>query len=350
MKMRREQFGRTRDGKQVDRIEIENENGYSCAVLTYGAYLCSFKVPDSRSGPTEVTRCFPHFTPYENPKCYFGATIGRYANRIAGPAFSIDGKTSRLTETSPGVQLHGGPGGFHTRIWDAYPLREENRASVKLTLHSSAGDQGFPGSLDAVLTVTLTDENELIFLYEAEADAPTPVSLTNHTYWNLRGEFFGGSIYDQEIRIFADSIVEVDGRLLPTGVKQPVDGYPFDLRTPTPIGRHIDVPNGGTGYDNCFIVKDPVIEGEEVRPLLRDAAAVYDPESNRSMIVRTTAPGVQFFTDNVSQPPHTAYCLEAGELPDAMNQADFPSPVIRPGELYRQVTIHSFGSGRPVFS
>jgi aldose 1-epimerase len=337
MKISRESFGQTKDGRQVDTIRIENSQGYSLEIITYGAYLRSFQTPDRSGKPGEITRNFPRLSYYENPSNYMGATIGRYANRIAGARFSLSGNTYYLAENSKGCQLHGGPGGFNTKVWDAYPLREENRASVKLALTSPDSDQGFPGTLDVTLTITLTEENELIFLYEAVTDAETPVSLTNHTYWNLRGVFTRGSIYDQEILIHSNRIVEVDENLLPTGKFLNVAGTPFDLQKKTSIGKNISIPNKGLGFDNNYVLGNGSDKAE-----VKKAAEVFDPITGRRMEVLTNAPGLQFYSDNFSQPDHAAYCLEAGELPDAMNQPNFPSPVIKPGEIYRQVTIHTF--------
>ncbi len=335
MNISRKPFGTTVTGTQVDCICISNSSGYEAEVLTYGAYLRSFKAPDRNGDIREITRNFTTLSPYLEPDNYCGATIGRYANRIAGNAFFIDGTEYRLESCSDICQLHGGPRGFNTRIWEAFPMLEDGRASVKLTLTSEDGDQGFPGTVDVALTVTLTEKNELFFLYEAVTDSPTYISLTNHTYWNLRGEVVEGNIYDQRIRINAESTVAVDGQLLPTGVLQSVAGTVFDLRKSVPIGRNIAEPNGGLGYDNNFVL--PAAEGR-----IRDAADVYDPVSGRAMQVLTNAPALQFYSDNFSTPKHASYCLEAGELPDAMHHDSFPSPRLDPGERYRQVTIHTF--------
>jgi len=334
MNISRDPFGKTKDGKNIDVIRIENSQHYSFEVITYGAYLRSFKAPDSEGNISELTRNFESLSDYEDPINYMGATIGRYANRIANASFSLDEKTYHLQKNSGNCQLHGGTAGFNTKIWEAFPMREHDRASVKLTLTSPDGDQGFPGTVDASLTITLTENNELFFFYEAVTDKPTCISLTNHTYWNLRGSIEHGNIYDQEISITADKIVDVDEELIPTGKLTDVTNTPFDLHQMTPIGKHIAVPNNGLGFDNNFVLS--------AKKGLRKAAVVKDPKTGRTMEVHTDAPGLQFYSDNFSEPNHAAYCLEAGELPDAMNHSNFPSPVLRPGEMYRQITIHSF--------
>lgn len=342
MKITRERFGTTKSGKQVDIIRLSNSQGYSAGILTYGAYLHSFTAPDRNGKIQEITKNFDSFEPYLNPRNFMGATIGRYANRIAHGKFVLDGETYTLEENSAACHLHGGSGGFHTKIWEAFPMRFEDRVSVKLTIHSPDGDEGYPGAVDAAVTLTLTSKNEFMFLYEAAAEADTVISLTNHTYWNLRGSCEPGSIYDQQIRISSDRIVEVDRDLLPTGNLSPVEGTPFDLRTAQPIGEKIDQPNNGNGYDHNFLIDREQAKGS--KEVVVEAAEVTDPVSGRSMIIRTNAPGIQFYSDNFSNPKHCAYCLETGELPDAMNHENFPSPILRKGELYRQVTIHSFAT------
>ncbi len=336
MKISRTPYGTTKDGKAVDTVIITNSNGYTLQIITYGAYLISFKGPDRNGVIEELTKNCHALSDYEVPNNYRGATIGRYANRIADGQFTLDGVTYSLDKTSEACQLHGGPAGFNTRIWEAFPIKYDNRASVKLTLTSPDGDQGFPGNLDVALTITLTEENELFFLYEAVTDKPTCISLTNHTYWNLTGRPGIEKIYDHKLQINSDHILEVDDNLVPTGSFIPVDGTPFDFRTIKPIGEDImNIPGNVAGYDHNFVMQDR-------KGVLR-AATVIEPKSGRKMQILTDAPGLQFYTDNFDKDaPHTAFCLEAGELPDAMNHDNFYSPVLRPGELYRQVTIHSF--------
>jgi aldose 1-epimerase len=340
MKIARDPYGTTSYGKAIDKITLENSSGYSVEVITYGAYLISFKGPDRDGRIEELTKAFPSLSDYEVPTNYHGATIGRYANRIGGSSFTLDGELIELVPTHDMFQLHGGPSGFNTRIWEAFPMREEERASVKLTLTSAHGDQGYPGTLDVALTITLTEKNELFFVYEAVTDRPTCVSLTNHTYWNLSGKARTERVLDQLMQIHAEHIVEVDSDQVPTGRLIPVAGTPFDFREPKPIGEDITrIDADPQGYDHNFVLAD--------HKGVLEAAVLKDPSSGRVMKVLTNAPGLQFYTDNYSVGnEHTALCLEAGELPDAMNHEGFHSPVLRPGETYRQVTIHSFSVER----
>ncbi len=336
MKIAREPYGTLKDGRAVDVITLENSNGYSAQVITYGAYLVSFKGPDKDGKIEELTRNYPDLAAYEDKTNYHGATVGRYANRIGGNTFSIDGTSYDLTPNNEFFQLHGGPDGFNTKIWEAFPIRYEERASVKLTLTSEDGDQGYPGTLDVALTITLTEQNELFFVYEAATDKNTYVSLTNHTYWNLSGKPGIKKIDDQLLKIHSEKTVDIDVHQVPTGKFNPVEGTIFDFTERKRIGDDImKIDADPVGYDHNFCLSD--------RKGVQDAAELYDPESGRLMKVLTDAPGLQFYSDNHdTEHPHTALCLEAGELPDAMNHENFYSPLLEPGKLYRQVTIHSF--------
>lgn len=336
MKITRDPFGKTADGKAVDSITISNTEGYSMTLLTLGAYLISFKAPDRDGRIEDITKGPKRLEEIAKTDNYHGATIGRYANRIGGNRFTLDGVEYPLSSSNPTFQLHGGPGGFHTRHWDAFPMREESRASVKFTLSSPDGDQGFPGTVDVALTVTLTEENELFFLYEAVTDRKTCISLTNHTYWSLQGTSSKENVYDQKLAIASEKVVELDESQIPTGSFIDVEGTFYDFRTSTAIGSRIAlIDRDPVGYDFNYLLSD--------RAGVRDAAILYAPSSGRGMKVITDAAGIQLYTDNHdAESPHQAVCLEAGELPDAMNHASFPSPVLAPGELYRQVTIHSF--------
>jgi aldose 1-epimerase len=328
MKITRDPYGRTQDNRQVDEITLINEHGYSCTLITLGARIISFKGPDKHGRVEELTKCPTDLKAMEDAVSYHGATIGRYANRIADGIAMIDGKKWELDENRDGCQLHGGPKGFSTVIWEAFAMREETRASVKFTHTSPDGDQGYPGTLDIAVTVTLTEENELFFLYEAVTDKPTVVSMTNHTYWNLSGNR-KDRIYGHRIQIHADSIVETNAQQLPTGKILPVQDSDFDFRTPRTIGKEI------SGYDVCYIMPD--------RKGVLEAAEVYEPVSGRRMQVITDAPGIQFYTDNNDpQDRHGSLCLETQQLPEAFNHEGFFHTPLRPGDYYRQLTIHSF--------
>ncbi len=328
-------YGTTARGEQVDAFTLDNGQGITVRLITYGARIISCITPDRHGVLEEITHCSPHLSELETSMPYHGATIGRYTNRIAGKTIRIDGADYELSVNQPHCQLHGGPGGLHQVVWDAIPIKQEGRVSVVCTCTSPDGDQGFPGSLEIALTVTLTSSGELIFLYNAEASHPTYVSLTNHTYWNLSGS---GSIFDHLMMINASDVVEVDENLLPSGSLIPVQGTCYDFTVSKPIGRDASAVGNSGGYDTCY-----VIHGHRTGTLVL-AARAEDPASGRMMEVLTDAPGVQFYTDNFGDPPHRGFCLEAGELPDAMHHPSFPQPLVRPGETYRQCTIHRFFS------
>ncbi len=336
MNITREYFGTTSAGKQVDVISIENSSGASIELITYGARLISCKMPDRKGTSDELVLGSKDLADYEGDLLYHGATIGRYANRIAKGTFTLNGIEHNVEKNHPLFQLHGGPGGFHQLIWDAYPIKQEDRGLVKFTLTSPDGDQGFPGTLDVAVTVTLTEMNELMFFYEAVTDADTYISLTNHAYWNVSGLSADTTIHDHELQLNAHAYVEVGRDLLPTGSLVSVHNTPFDFTKVKTIGKDLHNIPGFDGFDHNFVVR------KARAPQVIDAAVVFDPPSGRKMTIRTNAPGVQFYSDIYSQPPYRGICLEAGELPDAMHHSNFPQPLLTKGGTYRQLTIHSF--------
>lgn len=338
MNMTREYFGTAADGTRVDSITIENSSGASIKVITYGARLISCRMPDRDGNLGELITGKQDLKRYEKDLPFHGATIGRYANRIAEGHFEINGEQFELVKNHKLFQLHGGPGGFHQKVWDAYPIRLEDRGTVKFCLTSPDGDQGFPGTLDVSVSVTLTESQEVIFLYEADTDKDTYTSLTNHAFWNLRGEDDPPEIHGHLLQLSSSRYVEVGQDLLPTGTLMPVDDSPFDFRKAKEIGIDLKNIKGFDGYDHNFAVKS------EQSSTLIDAAKAEEPESGRVMVVRTTAPGVQFYSDTYSDPPFRGFCLEAGELPDAMHHRHFPQPLHKRGNTYRQVTVHSFSA------
>ncbi len=337
MNMKREFFGTTSTGRQVDVITIENSSGASIQVITYGARLISCCMPDRKGSLDDLIVGKKDISEYEGTLLYHGATIGRYANRIAQGTFEIDGTRYGVEKNHPLFQLHGGPEGFHQVVWDAYPMKLDDRGIVKFSITSPDGDQGFPGTMDVSVSISLTEKNELIFLYEAMSDKDTYTSLTNHAYWNLSGTSAPVTIHSHLLQLNSEAYVEVGQDLLPTGVLAPVKGTPFDFRSPKEIGKDLGNIAGFDGYDHNFLVSD------NHQPELIDAAVVEDPASGRVMTIRTNAPGIQFYSDIYSTPPFYGICLEAGELPDAMHHEHFPQPLLKRGEMYRQLTIHSFG-------
>jgi aldose 1-epimerase len=270
--------------------------------------------------------------------------VGRYANRIAGARFTLDG-TEYLLEANAGRHhIHGGRRGFQRRHWDARPVRTEDSAGVELTLTSPDGDAGFPGTLRAKVVYRLTRRNELVMHYEAATDKPTVVNLTNHAYWNLAGAG-SGDVLDHVMMIDADRYLPADRQKIPTGEIRSVDGTPMDFREPKTIGSRIDRVEG-RNYDHCYVLNKP--PGRRMAL----AARVVEPESGRAMEVRTTQPGMQFYTargmsdrfGGGGKPygPYHGFCLETQHYPDAPNRPNFPSTVLRPGETCEQTTVHRF--------
>lgn len=335
MNIQRKPFGITKTGKNIDSIIIENSHGASIELITYGARLISCRMPDQNGNIDELLYSSRNIDDFEGKLLYHGATIGRYANRIANAQFTLDGTTWELQKNEAENQLHGGPGGFHSLTWDAFPIRYEDRGSVKFSLTSKDGDQGFPGNLDTAVTVSLTEKNELIFLYEAVSDAPTYISLTNHAYWNLEGAG-KDTIHGHILKLSSEKIVEPDNNLIPTGNFLKVENTAFDFLSEKQLGDDIDTLVNSKGYDHNFVLQD------KHTPAMKKAAVMKAPHSGRTMTLETNAPGLQLYTDNYSSPPYQAFCLEAGELPDAMNHELFPSPRLMPGEMYRQITVYGF--------
>jgi aldose 1-epimerase len=255
--------------------------------------------------------------------------LGRVANRIAGARFTLDGVEYKLTANDGTNSLHGGRKGFAQVVWEAKSLPPgEHAAAVQFTYLSHDGEEGYPGNLTARVTYTLTDSNELRLDYEATTDKPTPVNLSNHAFWNLGGN---GDVQSFELWLAADHYTPADAQLIPTGEIEPVAGTPLDFTTPTPIGlRGAQLKPRPNIYDNNF-----VINGGGSSLVL--AARVHDPQSGRTMEVRTTQPGVQLYTGN-----RRAFCLETQHFPDSVNHTNFPSTILRPGETFRSTTIYSF--------
>jgi len=337
MNIQRKPFGVTKTGRNVDSILIENSSGASIEVITYGARLISCRMPDRNGKLEELLLASREIDDFEGAFMYHGATIGRYANRIADGRFTIDGREVQTAKTHEDHQLHGGPGGFHTLVWDAFPIKYEDRGSVKFSLTSPDGDQGFPGNLDVSVTVSLTELNEIMFVYEAVTDKPTYISLTNHAYWNLSGSI-RETVHDHVLKLHAEAVVEVNESLIPTGRLLPIADTPFDFSEPKAVRKDIDKLTASQGYDHNLVLR------KEHSTQMKTAAVMKEPKSGRVMKLETNAPGVQFYTDNYGNPPYQGFCLETGELPDAMNHENFPQPRLDPGSTYRQVTVYSFSA------
>ncbi|MER5550952.1 aldose epimerase family protein [Streptomyces sp. NPDC002793] len=318
-------FSTLEDGTPVRRWTLERE-GTRVRVLTYGAVVQSVVVPGRDGTRGEVALGLPDVKGYETyAGPYLGAVVGRYANRIAGGSFVLDGRTHRLTRNEGRNTLHGGGRGFDKRVWDA----EEVRDGVRLSLVSEDGEEGFPGRLAVSVTYTLDEVGALWIAYRATTDAPTVVNLTNHTYWNLAGAD-SGSALGHELRLAAGLITPGDAESIPTGELLPVEGTRFDFREAKPLGP---------GYDTNYVLEET--GGKPV-------AELYDPASGRLLTVRTTEPGLQLYTadhlDGGPFVPCAGIALETQHFPDSPNHPDFPSTVLRPGEEFASTTVYAFSA------
>ncbi|CAM5568513.1 aldose epimerase family protein [Streptomyces atroolivaceus] len=318
-----EDFSTLGDGTPVRRWTLERE-GTRVRVLTYGAVVQSVAVPGRDGIRAEVALGLPDLKGYErHTGPYFGAVVGRYANRIGGGSFVLDGRTHQVTRNEGRNTLHGGGRGFDKRVWDA----EEVPDGVRLSLVAEDGEEGFPGRLAVSVTYTLDADGALRIAYRATTDAPTVVNLTNHTYWNLAGAD-SGSALGHELRLAAGRITPRDEESIPTGEFLPVEGTRFDFREPKPVGP---------GYDTNYVLEET--GGEP-------AAELYDPASGRLLTVRTTEPGLQLYTaDHLDGDPYVpcaGIALETQHFPDAPNRPRFPSTVLRPGEEFTSTTVYGF--------
>ncbi|GAB2807255.1 aldose epimerase family protein [Lentzea nigeriaca] len=349
-----ELFGRIGD-TDVHRFELTNPGGVTARILDLGGVIQSLDAPGRDGEMKNVVLGFPTLDGYvannrpDAGRVFFGALIGRYANRIGGAAFTLDGVEHKLSANENGNSLHGGVAGFDTHVWQANPFTDADGAGVRLSHVSPDGDQGFPGRVTVAVTYRLDTRNRLSIGYRAETDAPTVVNLTNHTYWNLAGEGSGG-IYDHLLTIRAGAYCQVDDALIPVGLPAPVGGTPFDFREPTPIGARIDAPHPqlllGHGYDHNWALDEP---GSL-------AARAHDLGSGRVLSVWTTQPGLQFYSGNFLTPeligtsghPYrrgAGFALEAQHFPDSPNRPDFPSTVLRPGQTYEHETVYELSIG-----
>jgi aldose 1-epimerase len=339
-------FGETGSGA-ARLFVLANTNGLTASITDYGATLVDLQAPDRDGRFADVTAGFDNVTGYqgrENP--YFGATIGRVANRIADASFTLAGKTYLLAANNGPHHLHGGASRSLDKVlWEV--VRKGADPAIGFTYRSPDGEEGYPGNLEVAVAYTLTEANELRLDYWAAADRATPVNLTNHAYWNLAGHD-AGSILDHELTLWAHRYTPTDELLIPTGEIAPVEGTPFDFTRPRRIGDQIaEVEKPAGGYDHNFVLDDGEGEG------LKLAARLREPRSGRTLEVHTTEPGLQLYSGNflssergkggVRYQHHGLLCLEAQHFPDALHHPNFPSIVRLPGEIYRQTTVYRFG-------
>jgi aldose 1-epimerase len=344
-----EEFGKTGDGAAVDLFTLTNKSGASAKVITLGATLASLNMPDRDGKLDDVVLGQDTLDGYLHHNRFFGCVVGRYGNRIGGAKFTLNGVEYKLTANERDNILHGGRKGFDKVVWSGKKIDDQ---SVELTYLSKDGEEGFPGNLTAVVCYTLTDDNELRIDYKATTDKDTVVNLTNHTYFNLGGRA-APNILGHELKIDADQYTLTNASLIPTGQMASVEGTPFDFRTPHTIGERIEADNaqmkGARGYDLNFVLNP--------RDGLRLAATVYEPTSGRVMEVWTTQPGMQFYSGNgldgsitgkggKSYIRYGGFCLETQHFPDSPNQPNFPSTVLKAGDVYQTTTAFRF-SHRP---
>lgn len=352
-------WGTLTSGETADLYTLVNNNGLTVEITDFGGAIVSLKAPDKNGKLTDVVLGYDSLRDYETADGYLGALVGRFANRIAGAKFELDGETYTLYVNDGGNSLHGGKRSMSYVVWNAETAVSDTAAILTLTHFSPDGDEGYPGDLTTKVTYTLDDQNALSIRYEATTDKATPLNLTNHAYFNLAGTA-SGTVFGQELWLDAESYLAGDKELIPVAVK-PVDGTPFDFRTSKPIGRDLfadfaDLRIAG-GYDHCFNFagwKD-CKSGGEVR--LRGIA--YDPVSGRKMEMYTNQPCVQLYTANFLKNPlfplrggytqktQTAFCLETQKMPDSIHhqgEADFTDCVLRPGEKYDFTTVYRFSA------
>jgi len=349
MDLQKEAFGKTSDGKTVDLYTLTNANGMRVRIISHGAFVISIEVPDRNGKLADVTLGYDDLPGYLKDGCHFGSVCGRYANRIAKGKFTLDGVTYTLAVNNGPNHLHGGIKGFNRMLWQGQAIKEADAVGVKLSYLSRDGEEGYPGNLTCSVTYLLTDDNALKILYEAETDKPTPINLTNHSYFNLAGQGTG-DILGHEMMITADRFTPVDETLIPTGELRAVKGTPLDFTKPTAIGARIDQDDEqlrfGKGYDHNYVLNSS--DGS-----LALAARVYEPRGGRVMEVYTTEPGVQLYTGNFldgkvvgksgrAYKHRYGFCLETQHFPDSPNQGDFPSTILRPGQQYKQTTVYKF--------
>lgn len=347
MNLLQQPYGAVKSGTLADLFTLTNDHGITATLTNLGGIIVTLLTPDRHGQPGDIVLGYDRLEDYVERNPFFGCLAGRFANRIAGAKFTLNGKTYTLAKNNGPNHLHGGTVGFDKVLWGAEPFTTPEAVGVKLTYRSEDGEEGYPGNLDVTVTYTLDNSNTLTLDYQAKTDQTTVLNLTNHSYFNLAGR---GDILDHVMQINADTFTPVDATLIPTGELRPVAGTPFDFRSPRRIGDRIDADDEqieyGGGYDVNWVVN-----GEGMRP----AARVTEPSSGRALEVHTTQPGVQFYSGNMLPPDlivgkggqrygrRAGLCLETQHFPDSPNQPTFPSAVLEPGETYHEVTAFKFG-------
>ena len=357
-----EPFGKTAAGEPVDAFILTNRHHNLRAKLTnWGACLVEMHAPDRDGALADITLGFDTLDRYLVKHPHFGVTTGRFANRIARGKFMLDGVAHQLAVNNGPNHLHGGPAGFHARVWKAEPLAEGH--GVRFSYVSADGEEGFPGKLAVAVTYTLTDDNDLRLDYEASTDKPTILNLTNHAYWNLAGAC-EGDILGHEVKLNANWFIPVDATGIPTGEIAALAGGPMDFTKAKPLAKDFAQMKGTPGgYDHCYVIErtgegkgslPPAVGGFGGNELTL-AGEAYEPRSGRVLTVSTTEPGIQLYTGNFLDgsvigkggkacKKNYGFCLETQHFPDSPNQPAFPSTVLRPGETFRSTTVHHFST------
>ncbi|MCS1409035.1 MAG: Aldose 1-epimerase [Verrucomicrobia subdivision 3 bacterium] len=343
------------DFDSIQLYTLRNKQGFTVKITNYGAIITSISVPDRNGSFADIALGYDRVKDYINAvdKPYFGAIVGRYGNRIAKGQFTLDGETYSLAINNPPNHLHGGIIGFDKVVWRAHPISSSDWTGLELHYLAKDKEEGYPGNLDITVTYKLYDKNELSVHYHATTDKATPVNLTQHTYFNLKGEG-NGDILGHELMLNASHYTPVDATLIPTGEIAPVAGTPFDFTSAKPIGRDIGQSHPqlefGAGYDHNW-----VINGEATTGNLRLAARVHESTTGRVLEVHTDEPGVQFYCGNFldgrlrgksgkTYVHRGGFCLETQHYPDSPNQSNFPACILRPGETYETTTVFKFST------
>jgi aldose 1-epimerase len=346
--LEKQPFGQTEDSKQADLYVLTNKSGMQAGITNFGGTLVSLKVPDRNGKVADIVLGYDDAYGYAAGNYFFGGTIGRYANRIGGAQFKLNGVTYELAANNGPNHLHGGPKGFNKVLWEAKDVSKPDYPAVQFTYLSKDGEEGYPGNLTAKVTYTLTPKNELRIDYSATTDKDTIVNLTNHAYFNMAGS---GDILGHKLLIHASQITPVDKTLIPTGEMLSVKGTPFDFNTATAIGSRISQDDEqlklGGGYDHNWVLDN---KNGEIAP----AVEVYEPTSGRVMEIWTTEPGMQFYSGNFLDGVkgkggavyayRSAFCLEPQHFPDSPNKPAFPSTALKPGNEYHSTSLYKFST------
>lgn len=350
-------YGTMKDGSQISQFTLKNSSGIKVEIINFGAVITSIDTPDKEGHFQNIVLGFPNLSGYEDDtgRACFGAIVGRYANRIAGGKFELDGKTYQIPLNNGPNALHGGPIGFDRKVWQAEKLPiSQNQVGVRLSLQSPDGEQGFPGNLSVQVTYVLNNNNELILHYQATTDKSTVINLTNHSYFNLGGEG-SGSVENHILQVFADYYTPSDANSIPVGEITPVDNTPMDFRRPIAVGSRMrdsfEQLVMARGYDHNWVIK------KQFEDKLQPAMHLYDPKSQRTLEILTTQPGMQIYTANYLVGNYLGtsgkmyrqtdgIAFETQHFPDAPNKPNFPSTRLDPGQTLDETTVFRFGVGK----